>query len=531
MSSYALPKLIRFLGLALAIPAAFILGSWVGGGKMRELAMLMGLAVACFFFFGIPKWLWLLSVGSLFLPGQLPFLPLPFKPSELFTIMAFTSFVFYGLIFSKKPVRLGPFPDYLCLLGILGILLVHGFGDRFAMRLFGSDIWGGRSYVTLIIAFTAYFVLQSNSLDEKTLKRIPLIAVLFGIIDFTINGLSFAAPSLANALGMLYYSGASVGDAALFSQRLGFAGNFGYLLLFWSLSTCRIQDIFLKGRFFMALVFIAGIALCIISGYRSTLIIMMLIVGLAAFRDLGFTASLLLLPAVIGLSVLIALHSAGFQLPATIQRGLVIIPGVEWDEYSSVDARNSNEFRSAVWNLWVESQFPKHPTFGRGFGLNFDDIIATLPFMSDDSDGYTGAARMLSKYTRDEAFVVSGNIHNGFLSIIDRFGIIGCILFLIWSVVVLRRMFQELLRNRKSPLNPTIQWICLYVIVFSVAYPLGALKIENFLPNQLLLCGIFAAIMASREKKLSPLKNDENQSLFDNRVLHAPTKQKIANTR
>jgi hypothetical protein len=503
VNNISFPKLIVGAATALSLPLAMLLGAWIGEGRTRELLMLIGLAAGGFLLLGIPHWLWMFAVGSIFVPGQLPFLPLPLQPMEIFLLMAIARFAVDDMILRKKWLKAGPQPDGMFLLLLLAILLMHGFQDRFAVRLLGSDIWGGRSYFTILIAFAAYFVLQSTRINASIFRNIPTVILLFGLVEFFFNAVTFAVPDLAGPLRGIY-SSVSADSGEIFARRLGFAANFGYLLLFWSLADCRIQDFLNKGRIIKAAAFGLGIVLCLLSGYRSSIFIAIIITGVAAFRDFGFAAIFLLIPMSLGLSTLVGLHLAGVQLPVTIQRGLVWIPGAGWDEAATADAGGSNEFRFEVWDLWWRTEFGKHPVLGRGFGIHYDEMIATLPFTSEDLGGYTSTAAMLSKYTRDEAFVVSGNLHHGLFSTIDRFGLIGAFLFVAWTVVALRRMFSELITSRNGPMNPALQWIGLYVISFSIAFPMGALKIENFLPQQLFLCGLFAALAAASRGNSPP---------------------------
>lgn len=496
MNKLALPRLIVWAVTALSLPFAMLMGNWVGEGRTRELFMLVGLAILGVLLFGIPQWLWILAVGSMFVPGQLPFLPLPFKPMELFLILLIARFIIEDIIFKKQWIQLGPRPDRFFIIGLLIIVVLHGFQDRFAMRMLGSDTWGGRSYFSILLAFAAYFVLQSAKLDIPLFRYLPSIALAFGFIDFSINAISFVLPELAGPLGVIY-SDVSVDTAPEFSRRLGFAANFGFLLLFWSVSDCRLQDFLTKGRLFKGAIFCLGLILCGISGYRSSIAIAAIIVAIAAFRDLGFASVFILIPVSLVLAALVSLHLAGVQLPTIIQRGLVWVPGAEWDEAASADATGSNEFRGEVWDLWMRTEFVKHPLLGRGFGLNYEDMIATLPFTSEESGGYTGTALMLSKYSRNEAFVVSGNIHHGLYSTIDRFGLIGALCCALWTIFAIRRMFTELISSRTRPMNPALQWIALYVITFTIGFPIGALRVENFLPQQLFLCGLFAALLAA----------------------------------
>lgn len=526
-NKFSAPRIIVWATIALALPFAALLGSWVAEGKTRDLYMLLGAIVLATLLIGVPQWLWLAAIGSLFVPGSLPFLPLPFTLFELFLLLLIARFLVEDIVFKKRWPKPGPSPDRFFILGLLAILLWHGFSDRFAMRALGSDVWGGRSYFSILLAFVTYFALQSTSLDPKTFRYLPAVTLAFGFVDFAFNAVTFALPELAAPLSNIY-SNVSFDTSFEFARRLGFAGNFGYLLLFWSLSDCRFQDFLHRGRIFKAAIFLLGLVLCVASGYRSTLIIASIIVALAAFRDLGLSSIFMLIPVTLILSALVGLHLAGVQLPATVQRGLTWVPGAGWDEAASYDAAESLEFRKEVRDTWTATQFPLNPLLGRGFGLPFDDMIATLPFTGEEGGGYVATAQMLSKYTRDEAFAISGNLHHGLYSVVDRFGIVGAVCFVLWTVFAMRRMFLELVSSRQSAMNPALQWLALYTMSFTVGYPFGALKIENFLPQQLFLCGLFVALQAAQTRVVPKNPGRDGPGRFETaRAEKAPDLVKI----
>lgn len=498
MNTIAQPRLITGIVILLAIPVTILFGTWAGAGDLKPFFGIFGICIVAFLMFSIPQWLWMLAVASLFVPGQIPALPLPFKPMEILIMLGLAKYLLDDVVFRKRKLLTGPAPDWYFVVGLLVIMLWHGFHDRFAMRAFGSDTWGGRTYVTMLVGFAAYFVVQSTSLKHRSFRMLPAVVVACGSVDFLINVISTALPDTSELLGLVY-SNVSVESGMVFAGRWGFAGNFGYLLLFWSLSSCRIHEFLTKQRWLPASMFALGLLLCMVSGYRSTILIATMIVALAAFRDFGLAGALGLLPVGLLFSGIIFLHTMGVELPERIQRGFTFLPGM-WDESAVEDSEGSNQFRREVWDEWMTSQFPKNPILGRGFGLNFEDMIATLPFIAEEGS----IESSFSKYTRAEAFVISGNIHHGFYSVIDRFGLVGALFFVCWTVCVLRRMFREVLAARTGPMDPAVQWICLYVIVFAFGFPLGALKAENLLPNQLFLAGLFLALLKAREREAAP---------------------------
>lgn len=481
-----------------ALPLAIMLGRAVAQGNMRMVAMVFALGVLMLLVFGMANWLWLFAVGSIFIPGQLTILPLPLQPMEIILCLVMGRFFIDNVIFKKQWLRSGPAPDWIFLLGIIAILLVHGYKDRFAMRFFGSDIWGGRQYVEILIGFLAYFVVQSAPLDAKAFRHLPTIVVLFGSFDFFIRLISQLVPGVSQAMWGIYTGVSLEGVASDLPTRWGFMGNFGYLLLYWSLADCRISDFVSKGRIIKGAVFLVAIAMCVGSGYRSTVVVAALIICVALFRDFGFRGVFGFLPLILVLACLILVQSMGIGLPKQVQRGLTFLPG-DWDRDVVTDASGSLDFRSEVWDLWKQIEFPKHPLFGRGFGITSEQMMATQPYIQAEGGG------AVASYGRNEAFVVSGNIHNGFYSVIDRFGIAGLIFFTLWSAVVLWRIWKYLLQSRNKPMNPALQWLALYIIPFTLSYWPGALKIEAFIVQQLFFVGLFWALLELEKKSQSAL--------------------------
>ncbi len=482
-------KRLNWLFGLLAIPFAFFLGRTVAQGNIRMVAMFMAAGLLFFLVFGLSDMLWIFAVGSVFIPGQLTILPLPLRPMELILSLVIAKFIIENVIFKKQWFRSGPAPDKFFLFGLLAVLLYHGYSDRFAMRAFGSEIWGGRQYVAILIAYMSYLVVQSAPLKSQLFRHLPTVVLLFGSFDFFMMGLSQAVPGLSQAIWNIY-TGVSLADSGnAMESRWGFMGNFGYLLLFWSLADCRIQEFVTKRRIFKGAAFCLAILMCLVAGYRSTIALAIMIVAVAGFRDFGFRGLFGLLPLVGLMAVLVLVQSTGLSLPKQIQRGLVFLPA-NWDSDVVADAGGSLDFRGEVWTLWWDTEFPKHPMLGRGFGLHMDEMMATMPYLQVGAEAFS----LSSSFARNDAFVISGNIHNGFYSVIDRVGILGMICFVGWTAAVLWRMLKYLNASRSGRLNPATQWLSLYIIPFTVGFFPGALKFEQFTVQQLFFVGLFIAL-------------------------------------
>jgi hypothetical protein len=227
---------------------AVYFGSEAASGNLRLPLMLTMAGVGLFLLFGIPQYLWVLAAASIFLPGSIPGLPIPFSPFEIFTGVLLVRFVVDQIIIRKRGITFGYMPDSLLLILFLTVLLYHGIQDRFAMRIFGSNIWGGRAYFGIGIALLVYFAVQSSPLKLSAFRHLPTIILAVGSIDFGIKLITQIAPGLGEAL-FFFYSDVSRSDPSMgaMGSRWGFLGNFGYQLILWVACYYRVQDFFLRG--------------------------------------------------------------------------------------------------------------------------------------------------------------------------------------------------------------------------------------------------------------------------------------------
>jgi hypothetical protein len=221
----------------------------------------------------------------------------------------------------------------------------------------------------------------------------------------------------------------------------------------------------------------------------------LLLIGSA--RDLR-GKTLIVFPILItGLLTLSWIHSSVYSLPQGIQRGLVWIPG-EWDENLKLDAEGSDDFRWKVWEYWAENKFPEAPLLGRGLGVPYEDILGNLDeAMAIDP----GTGETVTKFAdRERSFTVTGNLHNGFLSVIDRFGIVGAFCFFAFVATSFLRIIKVIYSTPVKYQNCSIQWLGIYICAYILAYPIGALRIDDFFAPTVLLIGIFNALVADYKR-------------------------------
>lgn len=490
------PGVITFLVMLVAVPLALVYGVFASDGDLRIMFTILGPAFVFVLMFGLPHYIWAVALATFFIPASIPGLPIPFTLYELILIMLAGKYVIEQVIIRKRGIRPGPAPDWLFLCGLLAVLIFHGVQDRFGMRILGSSLWGGRAYVSIALAVVGYFVILSSRISLSSFRHLPHLILAVGTIDFAIKLTTTLFPSTIPYFYVFYSDVSTAGkvgaEAAIFAGRWGFLGNYGYLLILWGFSTARIPEFFTKMKWLQASAVLLGILFCFASGYRSSVGNAAGFCLVAAWRDLGWKGPLVgLVPLVLACVAAIFIQSA-FGLPKIVQRGLVFLPG-DWDAEVVKDAKGSNDFRGEVWTLWMNQQFPQAPVLGRGFCLPPEKIYSVLPYLS--SEGFGG------EYTRNEAFVISGNIHNTLFSVVDRFGLVGGFFFVAWLVVYLNRMRRYLQESRGQPLEPALQWLTLFLFSYTILSLPGALRAESLMVQQIFFVGVFYALLRARQEE------------------------------
>lgn len=492
-SSFIAGRLIQVLFAFLLVGAAFLLGSQVAGEEYQNIGFFAAIAAGLAFYLFAGKFFWAICFAVIFIPINLPFVPLGMKPFEIMLAAALGYYLINDLAFKKKFPLLGVRPDGIFLAAALCFVLYHGIDQRFGVRLLGSELWGGRAYLGMIGAALAYFCLQSTHLPTKLWNKLPWIILFFGTLNFLFKlGLQLSPSAFAFVIPYEEFQDNEF-------SRWGFLGDYGYLLIVTAFSMIPIYRWLSSRNLWPFLMGTTGVFLCFLSGYRSSSMNALIYFLVGSWRDLKMGVIIIPIGFVLVATVLSISHSTFLTLPPGIQRGLVWIPG-DWDYQVKMDAEGSNDFRLKVWEYFLVHEFPNHMWFGRGLAVPYREILKNLGSTTIDPE--TGQARQVLE-DRDYAFFVTGNLHNGFLSTLDRFGIVGALFIFLFILVAFMRFLGFIMKNPPNRGNFALQWIALYGTVSIIGFPMGAPRIDDFLPTIFILLGVFNALKASYDRELA----------------------------
>lgn len=161
------------------------------------------------------------------------------------------------------------------------------------------------------------------------------------------------------------------------------------------------------------------------SGFRTGISNTFIITAIATIlrdRFEGF-AKLTFASLFIGLLFIIFSYS-GIELPFTFQRAFSFLPG-HWSQEAIQDAKTSSDWRFEMWRVILSSdKYIRSKMWGDGFGFLRVDYETMMDSASGAGGGFEGENK------DQEAFMISGDFHNGPLSTVRFVGYFGLALFL-----------------------------------------------------------------------------------------------------
>lgn len=475
--------LICGIGLLLAI----FLGTQIGGEHYGELAFGAVLAGTTALVLLSGRFYWIIVIAASFLAGTFPVLGGQFTPFQLLMAIGVAKFFVGDVVLRRTKLKVGPHFDAFLIMCFMAVLTYHGIHDRFGMKFLGSSIWGGRHYINVFVGLAAFAVIQSVPVQTKLWAKLPYMILAVTTFDLLIAIITTIFPASIFKI-YPFYSAVSVAGVEeitfgqSFTGRIGTFGNFGFIVVTIVLSTASVTQVLSLANLRRGASLFLGFATVLYSGFRTSVFNTLLVFVIAGIRDLRFKV-LLLLP-LIGISLfgLSVLNSEFVRLPKQVQRSLAFLPG-DWDAEMRADVRASNDFRTQIWTTFTREFFPARPWLGRGFGFKSE------------------WGRVLAYRTDVEANrqnVETGNIHNGFLSCLDSFGVVGTFFFVLWNLSLLRRSLRVPFRKR-DPEGVALRFVALYLATSIIAFWMGAPNVGTFLPTEFALAGVLVRLQRESE--------------------------------
>jgi O-Antigen ligase len=320
----------------------------------------------------------------------------------------------------------------LCFL--IGVVLITAlFTGGLGLKAFGSDVYGGKKYIFLVFGILGFFAITARAIPKEKAKwyvgafflggALSFIQDFFPIMPHFMEPLYLLIPPLT-----LDPSGIEVGSTRLVGTSWGATGVIAFLIAVYGL-----RGIFLSGKLWRPAVFFISIFLIFFGGFRSalisvgaTIILQFFLEGLHRTKLMPFVIALTLGCAVIALPL-------ASKLPFTFQRTLALFPE-SWIQLSPdarTAAQSSTEWRIEMWKGLLPT-IPKYLLLGKGYAITMEEY----QFMGVDSAFH-------SSDVSQQGLALSGDYHNGPLSVVIPFGIWGALGFLWFTAASLWVVYRN----------------------------------------------------------------------------------------
>ena len=342
----------------------------------------------------------------------------------------------------------------LCLVGVA--LITARFTGGFGVRTFGSDVYGGKKYIYLVVGALSYFALTARRIPPQ---RAGLYLALFflGGLTSMIGDLFALMPSWARFIFWLFPPDAfSFTNFELGTTRLGGFSSAGLMLWCFLLARFGIRGIFLSGKLWRPALLTLALVMVFLGGFRGALFFVALVFALQFFMEGMHRTQLLPVFAFVGILAAVAIVPLASRLPFTFQRTLAILP-LQLDPMARQEAQDSIDWRVNMWKaLWP--QVPQYLLLGKGLAISPEEYNEMM-------GASTLATAAASFDPSQNALALSYDYHNGPLSVIIPFGIWGCIAF-VWFLAAGFRVLQCNFRYG----DPSLQTINTFLFVAYLAY-------------------------------------------------------------
>jgi O-antigen ligase len=210
-----------------------------------------------------------------------------------------------------------------------------------------------------------------------------------------------------------------------------------------------IGGILQPNKIWRPLLALALLVVCLFGGYRSMAINLLLTAAILFYLE-GLLRSRFLPVIVLGFVLTAAvLVPFASKFPLSVQRSLAFLP-IPLDPQAEENAKGSSEWRKEIW-MEALPLVPKYLVLGKGYAINIrelDQLGNSRGFGATPAENAAGAA-------------IAGDYHNGPLSVVIPFGILGVVGFVWFLAAGGKAMY----RNYKFG-DPALQKINRFLLAF-----------------------------------------------------------------
>jgi hypothetical protein len=384
----------------------------------------------------------------------------------------------------------------LAVLAFVGAVLFTAYNSGgIGVRSAGSSTYGGKKYFFIFGAAMGYFALVSRAVPPHRAMlycSVFFLSTLTSILSYVIWKagpgayilFAFFPPEM---MGLQGIEGMGRGGMV----RLPGISSSAAACCFFLLLRFGIRGLLNMHKPWRGVAFLLCIVASLYGGFRSVLLLIGLTFVIQFYLE-GLHRTRFL-PILAGVCVAMAAISLPFikSMPLSVQRTLSVLPILEVDTIAEADARESTEWRVDMWKrLWP--MIPKYFWKGKGYSIDPVDLYFA----------HEGVRR--GTLRNFEPALIAGEYHNGGLSVLIGFGILGLITFL----MILAASIRVLIRNVRHG-DPELHTINVFLLAHFIARTIsffvvfGAVSSDIFMFLGIVGLGI-SVNLGSKKKRNEP---------------------------
>ncbi len=304
---------------------------------------------------------------------------------------------------------------------ILVVLVTAKLTGGFGLKAFGSEVYGGKKYIFLVVAIVGYFAIASRYIPPEKARLYVTLYFAGGLVCFIEDFAQLAHGPLRYIYLLVppsfYYD---INGFELGTTRL--AGTCAAAMATINILVARygLRGIFLSGKLWRPVVFFISFVLIFFGGFRSGIIVTSAMIFLQFILEGLHRTKLMPYLIMFAVACAVLVIPLGSKLPFTFQRSLAFLPPsvIDLTPDARLAAQDSWDWRVKMWTALMP-QIPRHLLLGKGYAITPEDFES----MGADASFQNGAD------ASQQGLALAGDYHNGPLSVILPFGIWGAFVF------------------------------------------------------------------------------------------------------
>lgn len=422
------------LVFALCLPVAVLLGYLLAEpdfGNIVMVSLMIGILSVPILMYAYHPLLiiaWNSAISPFFLPGQ------PF----LWMLIAFVGCGFAiinRLISPENRVVSAPSVNRPLFILFLVVLLTAYLRGGLGARSLGSSQYGGKGYFYVLASLVGYFALISQRLSKN---RAQLMVALFFISGLTafIPNLVYLAGSKLEFLFWIFPSTyayeQAFGDWNVTSQFSRVYGlTIGSSCVYcWLFARYGLRGTFDLTKPFRVMLFALATVGTLFCGYRGFMLLLIITVVTQFCTEKLYRPRVLALLAGFGMVLAALTIQFAERMPLVVQRSIAFLP-VPVNPAIRANVESSSNWRLQMWGD-VLPDVPKYLLLGKGYKIDPGEMEMA---MEESRRGYLGRTYAWA--------LVTGAYHNGPLTLLMPFGLVGFLAFAWFAVGSIKYLYKQ----------------------------------------------------------------------------------------